>query len=225
MNKFEILYYEGTRSAKDYISLLTIADDNQTKEVRVSMNRILNYKQYRIYQTSYDADLQGSSFIVTHDPWGIGISYLGYYLLFASLMGILILEKNKFRAMLRHPLLNSKVICLALLFSYPVCAHTQTHQKSPTLPPSTAEAFGNLYIYYNDRIAPLQTFAYDFTKKIYGNKTYKNFTPEQVLTGWLFYYDNWKEEPFIKIKQQSIRKLLVNLLRRLTGKYAKYLVG
>lgn len=208
LNKFEILYYEGTRSAKDYISLLTIADDNQTKEVRVSMNRILNYKQYRIYQTSYDADLQGSCFIVTHDPWGIGISYLGYYLLFASLMGILILEKNKFRAMLHHPLLSSKVICLALLFSYPVCAHTQTHQKSSTLPPSTAEAFGNLYIYYNDRIAPLQTFAYDFTKKIYGNKTYKNFTPEQVLTGWLFYYDNWKEEPFIKIKQLSIRKLL-----------------
>lgn len=64
LNKFEILYYEGTRSAKDYISLLTIANDNQTKEVRISMNRILNYKQYRIYQTSTMQICKGAALLL-----------------------------------------------------------------------------------------------------------------------------------------------------------------
>ena len=33
-------------------------------------------------------------------------------------------------------------------------------------------------------------------------------TSEQVLTGWLFYYDSWKNEPVIRIKSNEARRLL-----------------
>ena len=68
--------------------------------------------------------------------------------------------------------------------------------------------FGNLRINHNGRIAPLQTLAIDFTKKIYGKKSYEGLSAEQVLTGCFFYYDYWKEEPFIRIKSKYVQKVL-----------------
>ena len=51
-----------------------------------------------------------------------------------------------------------------------------------------------------DRICPVQTFALDFCKKIYGARSYQGLTAEQVLSGWVFYGNTWANEPFIKIK-------------------------
>lgn len=33
-------------------------------------------------------------------------------------------------------------------------------------------------------------------------------TAEQVLTGWFFYYDSWKEEPYIRVKSKEVCRLL-----------------
>ena len=82
------------------------------------------------------------------------------------------------------------------------------HAQSETLSSKTAEAFGKMCVYYNDRICPMQTVAYDFTLKVYGKSAYKGLSPEQVLSGWFFHYDSWKNEPFIHIKEGSIRKIL-----------------
>lgn len=54
----------------------------------------------------------------------------------------------------------------------------------------------------------MQTLARDFTVKLYGKASYKGLTSEQVLTGWFFYYDDWKEEPCIRIKSNEVRSLL-----------------
>ena len=37
---------------------------------------------------------------------------------------------------------------------------------------------------------------------------YKSLTAEQVLTGWFFYYDDWKKEPIIHIKSKEVQALL-----------------
>ena len=58
----------------------------------------------------------------------------------------------------------------------------------------------------NDRICPLQTLAKDFTVKLCGKS--RGLTPEQVLSGWLFYYDDWKREPMIRIRSAGARRLL-----------------
>ena len=39
---------------------------------------------------------------------------------------------------------------------------------SPTVDQNIAESFGKLFIYYNGGICPTQTFALDFTQRIYG---------------------------------------------------------
>ena len=63
-----------------------------------------------------------------------------------------------------------------------------------TLPESTAASFGDMYIYYNGRIAPVQTLAMDFTMKLYASRSYRGLNAEQVLTGWIFFHDVWRRD-------------------------------
>ena len=94
------------------------------------------------------------------------------------------------------------------------CAFTISHCQT-TLPRDVADAFGNLYVYHNNRVCPMQTLARDFTIKLTGKPTYKDFTAEQVLTGFIFYYDEWAQEPMLKIKGKEVRQQLA-----INGKYA-----
>ena len=59
---------------------------------------------------------------------------------------------------------------------------------------------------YNGRICPVQTYALDFTTKIYGNRTYNGYTAEQVLTGWIFWGNQWTIEPMIRVKAAEVRQ-------------------
>lgn len=59
-------------------------------------------------------------------------------------------------------------------------------QAAYVLPEHTAEKIGQLYVMYDNRICPLQTLAIDFTRKLYGHDSYKGYTAEQVLTGFIF---------------------------------------
>ena len=90
--------------------------------------------------------------------------------------------------------------------------HCQT-----TLPHDVANEFGNLLVYHNNRICPLQTLARDYTIKLTGKTSYKDFSAEQVLLGWFFYYDEWRNEPMIKIKGKDAQQTL-----GIEGKYASF---
>ena len=90
--------------------------------------------------------------------------------------------------------------------SSPTTSESAKHPR--VLSKKAAAAFGDLYIYYNDRICPMQTVAKDFTIKLYGKSTYKGLSAEQVLSGWFFFYDDWKEQPMIRIKDGETRRLL-----------------
>lgn len=54
----------------------------------------------------------------------------------------------------------------------------------------------------------MQTFAIDFTKKLYGARSYKGLTAEQVLTGWIFWGEEWMNEPIIKVKSGDLKQTL-----------------
>lgn len=205
LNGFELAYYPGTVAPKDFISTIAIQDGAKTVEGIVSMNNIYSYRGYRFYQSTYDSDLRGSTLSVYHDPWGITITYCGYGLLLVSIVLFFFDRASLFRQLLHHRALR-RVATFATLAVTMLPAMATEQPK--TLPRATAAQFGNLYVYYNDRICPLQTLAHDFTVKLYGRDTYKGLTAEQVFTGWFFYYDNWKEEPMIRIKSREVKQLL-----------------
>jgi len=206
LNDFELKYYEGTFAPMDYVSHIEITDDDKRVNGEVSMNNILSHRHYRLYQAGYDRDGEGATLAVSYDPWGIGITYTGYLLLLLSMLGFFVQPQSRFRALLRHPALKRSAVALLLLCSVNMAAAKE--RMPQTLPREVAAKFGELYIYYHDRICPLQTFAKDFTTKLYGKATYRGLSAEQVVMGWFFFYDDWKHEPMIKIKGSETKRLL-----------------
>lgn len=184
LEKFEVIPYPGTRTPMDFVSHVVVEGERQD----ISMNNILKHRGYRFYQEDYGDD--GSSTLsVAHDPWGIGVTYCGYALLLLGLVGLIVSPNGRFRQLLRGS-------ALAVLFLLPATA-SATPQ---TLPRETADKMGQMYVLYKGRVCPLQTLAKDFTTKLTGNATYHGLTPEQVLSGYLFYYSEWATEPAIKLK-------------------------
>lgn len=220
LKQFEIIYYKGTLAPMDFISHISVADKDCHRQIqgKVSMNHIFSYQHYRFYQSGYSEDNEGSVFSVSHDPYGIGITYAGYTLLLLSTVFFFFSPQSRFRQLLKSPLLHRSLTVILLLFAFSLNSNfLKANSTSPkVLPREVAEHFGDLYILYNNRICPLQTFARDFTVKLYGSSSYKGLTPEEVLTGWLFYYDSWKNEPIIRIKSNEARKLL-----EIEGNYAR----
>lgn len=210
LKKFEAKMHDGTNAVADYSSKFTVIDGDDKSEGEVSMNNIYSHRSYRLYQSSYDEDGKGSVLAINADPYGIPVTYTGYALLFISLVWMLFDPKGGYRKLLKSPLLKKGALITALILSM---GNIQTlHAESATsnlqnavLPKETAEKFGELHILYNDRICPLQTFALDFCKKIYGARSYQGLTAEQVLSGWVFYGNTWANEPFIKIKSGEMK--------------------
>ncbi len=202
---FEVKNYPSTQTPMDYVSLIKAGD----KELQISMNHIAEYHGYRFYQTAYDPDEEGTVLTVSHDPWGIGITYVGYALLFVSMFLLLILPHEGFRQALK------KLSVLVVLAFLSVSATAQTAPK--VLPDSLAEKFCDLYVYYNGRICPVQTVARDVTIKLYGKPTYRGFSAEQVFSGWMLFPTQWYKEPLKKTKnlaqeneQKAILQMIVN---------------
>lgn len=203
LDRFEIAYYPGTQAPADYLSRVTVTDRGEGFAAVVSMNRILSYRGYRFYQTSFDEDLCGSILSVNRDPYGIPVTYAGYLLLGFSMIGTLCSKRSGFRRLLRHPLLR-QAGCL-LLFAAVSC---RAGAAPATLSREAAGALGRLRMSYDGRVAPVQTFARDFTLKIYGKSSYKGFSAEQVLAGWIFYPEQWQFERMIRIRQDTVRSLI-----------------
>ena len=198
LNKFNVTYHAGNMAAMDYASHITIIHNRKQEQYQVSMNNIYSGYGTRLYQSSYDEDLKGSYLSVNSDPYGIPMTYTGYSLLFFALIAMLVDSKGKFRRLLR----KETMVLLMLIAGY------VSAQAQPSLPRQTADEFGKILIVYNGRICPVETYAIDFTKKLYGKKNYKDFTPCQVLTGFMFWGEEWMKEPILRLKGSELRSKL-----------------
>lgn len=201
LDKFVVDYHDGTMAAQDYRSLLTLIDGGQKEQAVVSMNNILMHGGYRFYQASYDEDLKGTVLSVYYDPLGIPVTYVGYALLFLSLVGMLVEPKGAFRRLLQSPALKRGILGILGVLGVFGEANAAT-----TFPTETAKKFGRLCILYNDRICPLQTYALDLTKKLNGHRSYGEYSPEQVVAGFIFFGDEWSKEPILKVKGGALKE-------------------
>ncbi len=211
LRSFDIQTYPGTPAPMDFVSQVTVSNRENEVTGTVSMNKVFSYDGYRFYQSGFDAEGRGAVFTVAHDPWGIGVTYVGYGLLLVGMIAVLLDRRAGFRTLLRHPALKRGTTAIILLISSMGVANAQPQ----TLPRDVADAMGDLYILHNNRICPFQTFARQFTAKLYGKPSYKGLSAEQVASGWIFFYDDWKNEPMIKVKNGNVRHLL-----NIDGKYA-----
>lgn len=221
LRSFRVVNYPGTDAPQDYVSRFDCLDHEHGKKFQgeVSMNRIFRYSGYRLYQSSYDPDLKGSWLSVNYDPYGIPVTYTGYALLALSMLGFLVSRAGQLKALLRSPCLHRTATVLCLLFLLPVSLAAEGKSDGCSVVElRQADEVKCQQVVYNGRVAPVNTMALDFVKKMTGRRTYRGLTPEQVMLSWMLYPDEWQYVPMIKLKGRELPSRL-----GIEGSYARFI--
>jgi cytochrome c-type biogenesis protein CcsB len=229
LENFLLDRYPGSMSPSSYESIVVLRDDryNLNEKHRIFMNKVLDYKGYRFFQSSYDEDERGTILSVNHDFMGTWISYFGYFMLGAGFILTLLNRKSWFHSMrnkIRDIRIKRKGILLLLVLVFGVHGLSFT-QNLPRKPVSRdhAEKFGQLNVQtYNGRFEPLHTLALDVMHKITRKD---NFNPPrkgpmdfmQVFIDMMMDPEFWKQQRIIYIREKSVRDVL-----GIQGKYAAF---
>ncbi|MGA0212969.1 MAG: cytochrome c biogenesis protein ResB, partial [Flavobacteriaceae bacterium] len=97
LNDFIAEKYPGTeKSYASFMSKITV-EELTPFDYDIYMNHILDHKGYRFFQASFDPDEKGTILSVNHDWWGTWITYIGYFLLYLSMIGIFFIGKTRFK--------------------------------------------------------------------------------------------------------------------------------
>lgn len=201
----DVEFYPGTTTPMDFKSMIRVNDIDYT----VSMNHPAIVDGWRFYQSGMNADT--STLSVSYDPWGIRITYFGYSLLAIGLIAFFFQKNTAWRSLIKRKVALIMLVCVG---SSGVSA-SELHVMQRPL----AADFGKVYVYWNERICPMQTMARDVTVKLYGKDSYNGMTAEQVLSGWLFYFDDWLRDYIAnnpEMNKSDIDKSKKKLLERKT---------
>ena len=215
LKDFNVVNYPGTDAPMDYVTTLTA----NTQEIKVSMNNIGSFNGYRFIQSGYDSDMQGTTLGVYHDPWGIGITYTGYALLFISLIATMASKKTRMRHLYRKALSlqGAKAWAVTALLAVSSFATSANAQEMVKIDGDIADDFGKICVLYNSRITPINTVATSFVTKLCGKPTWDGLSSNQVFAGWIFDVPYWETVKMIEIKEKKAQELL-----GINGKWASF---
>lgn len=215
LKNFNVVNYPGTDAPMDYVTMLTA----NTQEIKVSMNNIGSFNGYRFIQSGYDSDMQGTTLGVYHDPWGIGITYTGYALLFISLIATMASKKTRMRHLYRKALSlqGAKAWAVTALLAVSSFATSANAQEMVKIDGDIADDFGKICVLYNSRITPINTVATSFVTKLCGKPTWDGLSSNQVFAGWIFDVPYWETVKMIEIKEKKAQELL-----GINGKWASF---
>lgn len=222
--------YPGTlNSYSSFESRVSVLDENKKTEERIYMNHVLDYDGYRFFQASYHPDEKGTILAVNHDNLGTNVTYLGYALLYLSLILLLFDKKSRFgvvRKKLNNYSKNGFVSILLFfsLFSLSSFGQEMNHSEKAVVklrldsiinfyavPVKHAELFSKLVVQDEvGRMKPLNTYSSELLRKISKNDYYNGLNSDQILISIMQRPKVWYNVPLIYLKKDndSLRKLI-----------------
>ena len=203
LNDFIAEKYPGTENSyASFKSKVTVNGGEETFPYDIEMNHILNYQGYRLFQSSFHPDEQGTILSVNRDFWGTLITYIGYILLFGSLLVFMFVGKSRFRKLNQQLKdLQAKRIAIVLALCFGSLATAQTPMVVPNK--AHAEKFGAMLIQDDGRFKPVNTFSSELLRKLSKHDTYKGLTSDQVLLSMLLSPQAWYESDIIYVKKAN----------------------
>jgi len=194
LDGFDIDYHHGSMMPSDYRSDITFLPEG--KSVEISMNNIAKYRGYRFYQADYDEDGMGSILAVSHDPWGVGITYAGYLLLLISMIGFFFQKDTAFRNALKR--VASMTAAIAALMMVPSFS-------SDAKDNSVKKAIGEMYVYYGHRVCPFDTYLEENgMEKTLENLDKMKIFPLADSTGTITWYASGDELPDAAFEKEDL---------------------
>lgn len=225
LNDFIAEKYPGTEKGyKSFMSKITVEDDRPF-DYDIFMNHILDHRGYRFFQSSFHPDEQGTILSVNHDQWGTWITYLGYFLLYAGLMGIMFFGKTRFRELGKSlDKLKSKKAKLTTVFLLYAALnvfgqeHTADdgHDHSAAAAPTQeqidsllqativakehADKFGKLVVQdEGGRMKPINTFSSELLRKLSLKDKFHGMDADQVFLSMMMNPAVWYNTEFLAL--------------------------
>ena len=235
LNDFIAEKYPGTEKAYSaFMSKITVRD-KRPFDYDIYMNHVLDHEGYRFFQASFDPDEKGTVLSVNHDFWGTWITYVGYFLLYAGLLGILFFGRTRFKYLeetLEKLKRKKAALAGALLLMGPLgwaqgqpAGTGHSHEEPPSMevvdslilatavPREQAEKFGHLVVQDDGgRMKPINTFSSELLRKLSLKEGYNGLTADQVLLSMMMQPRLWTVTEFIaldkKAQNDSIRQII-----------------
>jgi cytochrome c-type biogenesis protein CcsB len=215
LNRFILDRYPGSESPSGYKSEVTLIDENNAVEEdhSVFMNNILNYKGYRLYQSSYDQDEKGTVLSVNHDGTGTIVTYMGYFLMTLSMFWALLAPNTRFRALMnqvdRTHRKRKKTLLVMLVLLLWSGAHGAVGQAPPAPDKELAAEFGALWVQdKGGRIKPLNSLHQEMALKLVKHHSFNGMTADQMVLGFFTHPGEWQTTPLITVKNPQLREIL-----------------
>jgi cytochrome c-type biogenesis protein CcsB len=215
LEKFQLERYPGSNSPSSFASNIILIDQNENIErpYKIFMNNILSYKGYRFYQSSYDRDEKGTVLSVNHDYWGTLVTYIGYFLLFASLIVSFFTKKTRFSRLLHQFEIirthRQKLMIGLLMILFSLAGVQNAEAQAQYIDKEHAASFGRLQVQNQQgRVMPVNTMASEVLVKIYKKNTYEGLSADQVFMEMVLGQGDWRNMPIIKVANEEVAKII-----------------
>jgi cytochrome c-type biogenesis protein CcsB len=212
LEDFILERYPGSSSPSGYRSEVVLIDEeeNVNKPYSIYMNNILKYGGYRFYQSSYDPDEKGTILSVNNDRAGMMVTYTGYALLTFFILLSLLNRDSLFRRVKPTMWRNAGAKLVSVLIFF--LAFNITAGANPSkivYNKKKVEEFGKVLVQdQKGRTKPLYTLSNDILRKLHRSNSYDGYSPMQVFMGLSTDFQNWQDEPLIKISNRDLRKTI-----------------
>ena len=230
--KFDLERYPGSMTPSSYASDVVLIDKEQNIEqpFRIYMNHVLDHRNYRFFQSSYDMDEKGTILSVNHDP-GTLPTYIGYLLLAIGMIWSLFLKNGRFQKLLKgarkYQNQSSAIVAVVVLFlassplhSATVTVDAKVKELITKYDKDHAEKFGHLVMQdHQGRMKPIDTLAQEVVSKLSGKSSILGLTHDQIILGMTTKPDIYQEIAMIKIGHP---KIALKLGLPKDAKYAKF---
>jgi len=222
---FQLDRYPGSMSPASYASEVELIDEKNGVHMpyRIYMNHILDYKNYRFFQSSYDRDEKGTVLSVNHDP-GTLPTYIGYAMMALGMFWVLFSRKYRFGQLSKkaRKVAESKTAATLMILGVLTTVVTPSHAATSSnadvktilaFDKNHAEHFGELIVQDTQgRMKPIDTLATEILAKIHRSASLsvdgKKLTPNQVILGMMIRPDVYKEIKLIRTGYKSINKAI-----------------
>jgi len=220
LTDFQLDRYPGSQSPMSYASEVVLIDKEQHIEqpYRIFMNHVLDHRNYRFFQSSYDRDEKGTVLSVNHDP-GTLPTYIGYLLLAIGMFGALFVKGGRFRqlgsiakraAEEKEKLAAGLVAALLIAFA-PQNAKADTNpmiKQITSIDRAHADKFAALITQdTGGRMKPVDTLSTEVLHKINRGDTILGLNANQIILSMMLMPEAWRDIKMIRTDKE-VNKVL-----------------
>ena len=224
LDKFKLDRYPGSMSPSSYSSWITVIDKEKKKNFKyhIYMNHVLDYRGYRFFQSSFDADEKGSILSVNHDP-GTLPTYIGYLMLAIGFLWSFLSNKGRVKTLLKKldrldkKAMASIAILAVLTLGTPLKAGDidtsnltkDELTKIQNIDLNDSEKFARLIVQATSgRMEPMDSLDLEILRKLSGKKGFLGLNYNQIFIGMIVEPEIYNKIRMIKIGHPLLAKKL-----------------